>query len=106
MEVGEHLVFPLPSYAGSGNSWSAVCLGGHAVATVSVELDDVPQFQAISGDGATEPPSLMLVTERVVVCGLASGEAIWQLVLARSFDLSKPTATHILRVIVKSTSHS
>jgi len=100
LEVGGRMEISLPSYAGSGNIWSATCLGGQGVAHVSVELGEAPAVLTPPSDGTAEPPPLTLVPESVVVYGLACGEATWRLVLARPFDPSKPAATHDLQVKV------
>lgn len=92
--------FPLPSFADSGNNWSAECLSGHGVASISVELGDASHLSLAPGDGIAEPPSIVLVPERAVICGLSCGEATWQMVLARSFSSSTPTATYNLLVTV------
>jgi hypothetical protein len=98
--VGEASEIPLPSYAGSGNIWSAVCVNGQGVAQVSVELAERPAIPATPRDGKAEPPPLTLVPERAIVHGLTPGEATWQLVLARPFGPSQPAARHDLQVTV------
>lgn len=101
LAVGESTEIPLPSYADSGNTWSAICLGGHGVASVSIELGDV--MLDTHGNGTAEPPPLMLVPERAVVSGLAAGEADWRLVLSRSFGAAPAAATHEIRIAVMTT---
>jgi hypothetical protein len=98
--AGRRIEIPLPSYSGSGNSWSVQCLSGGDVVRVSVEPVETPPMAASPGDGITEPPALMLVPDRVVVSGLAPGEAVCRLVLARLFDPSTPTATHDFHVTI------
>lgn len=98
LAVGESVAIPLPSYAGSGNAWSATCVRGDAVAQVSIALAGAPPEAA--GNGAAEPPQLMLADEQAVVRGIASGDALWTLVLARSFGPPTPTATHDVAVTV------
>jgi hypothetical protein len=108
LAVGERTVITLPSYADSGNTWSASCLRGHGVARVSIELGEHssipdtrgPAMPDTRGDGTTEPPPLMLVPERAVVSGLAVGEADWRLVLSRSFGVAPVAASHEIRIIV------
>jgi hypothetical protein len=100
LSIGERLEIPLPSYVGSGNTWSAICLRGDDVARVSVLLGDLPPLPPIRADGVVEPPALMLVPEFAVVEGLAYGEANWRLALARSFDPSNPAAVHDLDITV------
>ena len=100
LAAGGAMELPLPSYANSGNAWSATCVRGEGVAQVSVELGEAPVVPTPPGDGTAEPPPLMLVPERAVVRALACGEATWRLVLARSFDPSRPAATHDLEVTV------
>jgi hypothetical protein len=101
LAVGERIVLPLPSYANSGNTWSASCLRGHGAAQVLVELSEVSVMEDSRGDGVAEPPPLMLALEQAVVSGLADGDAVWQLVLSRSFGSEQPTLLHDLRVTVK-----
>ncbi len=103
MAVGETSEIPLPSYAGSGNLWSVVCVNGQGVAQVSVELDEQLTIPATLRDGTAEPPSLILVPERAIVHGLATGDATWQLVLTRPFGFSQPAARHDLQVTVVAT---
>ena len=98
--VGDRLEIPLPSYSGSGNAWSVTGLSGQEIAQVSVEPAEAPAVPPSPGDGTAEPPDLVLVPDRAVVSGLAAGEAIWRLVLARSFGPSTPTAVHNLHVTV------
>lgn len=100
LAVGERTEIPLPSYADSGNIWSATCLRGHGVARVSIELGEHSSIPDTRGNGTTEPPPLMLVPERAVVSGLAIGEADWRLVLSRSFGAAPPAATHEIRITV------
>ncbi len=100
LAVGERIVIPLPSYANSGNIWSATCVRGHEIAQVLVELGEFPVTADSRGDGTAEPPPLMLAPEQAVVSGLAGGEAVWQLVLSRSFGLAQTAASHELRVTV------
>jgi hypothetical protein len=100
LAVGKRTEFPLPSYAGSGNAWSATCLSGQEVARVSVELGEPPPTASPIVDGTTEPPSTAYAEEKVVVEGLTEGRATWQLVLARSFGPPEPTATHQFQVNV------
>ncbi len=80
--VGSREELPLPSYAGSGNQWSARCIEG-AAARVWVEVGAAPTTAA-SPDA--EPPTIALAPEKAVILGVAPGKAKWQLVLARSFD--------------------
>ncbi|TSA53159.1 MAG: hypothetical protein D4R40_01135 [Nitrosomonadaceae bacterium] len=96
----ERIVIPLPSYANSGNTWSATCVRGHGIAQVSVELGEPPVTVDSRGDGTAEPPPLMLAPEQAVVSGLAGGEAVWQLVLSRPFGPAQTAALHELRVTV------
>jgi hypothetical protein len=100
LTIGERIVIPLPSYADSGNTWSAMCLGGEEVARVTVKLGNLPPLPPALADGVAEPPPLMLAPEFAVVEGLACGETTWRLVLARSFDRSNPAAEHDLEVTV------
>lgn len=99
--VGGRSEICLPSYAGSGNSWSVRRVGGGEVARVWVEMGESPTAVASPGDGIAEPPALMLVPERAVVLGLAPGEATWRLVLARPFGPSTPIAAHDFHVTVR-----
>ena len=56
LTIGERIVIPLPSYADSGNTWSAMCLGGEEVARVTVKLGDLPPLPPALADGVAEPP--------------------------------------------------
>jgi hypothetical protein len=96
--VGGRRDIALPSYAGSGNRWSARCIGGGEVGEVRIESGDAPSRPP--GDGTAEPPPPMLAAETAVVLGIAEGEATWRLELARSFGPRVPAATHDLCVIV------
>lgn len=100
LAAGERIVIPLPSYANSGNTWSATCVRGHGIAQVAVELGEPPVTADLQGDGTAEPPPLMLAPEQAVVSGLAGGEAVWQLVLSRSFGSAPAAAAHELRITV------
>lgn len=100
LRTGERIEIPLPSYANSGYNWSSMCLRGEEVARVSVKLGDLPPMPPVPTDGTAEPPALMLVPEFAVIEALAYGEAIWRLVLDRSFERSNPAAEHDLYVTV------
>lgn len=100
MAVGERIAIPLPSFAGSGNSWSVRCRHANSVVDVRVELDRSPIEPLAEGDGATEPPQPVLVRELLVVSGLAVGEDVCQLDLSRAFGLSRKTASRALGVTV------
>jgi hypothetical protein len=100
LRVGDRVVVALPSYADSGNAWSATCLRGHEAAQVVVRTD-VPRSAADGrGDGRSEPPPLYVVSEHAVVSGLSPGEATWRIVLARSFGPPQEAAAHEIRVTV------
>ncbi len=103
LAVGDRTEIPLPSYSGSGNTWSVTGISGWEVAHVSVEPAAAPVVPPSPGDGTAEPPALMLVPDRAVVSGLALGEASWRLVLARPFGPSTPIAAHDLQVTVVAT---
>src|SRR5690349_7625848 len=83
--VGARAEIRLPSYAGSGNRWSVRQVGGADAARVWVEPAGDPPVPAPPGDGTSEPPPLMLVTDRAVIVGVAPGEEAWRLVLAQPF---------------------
>ena len=94
--VGDCVELPLPSYSGSGNSWSAECLSGKNVARVLIMMDP-PPAPARPRSG---PPEPALAAERAVVHGLSVGTAHWRLALARDFGPRTPTATADVEVIV------
>ena len=100
LTVGDRTEIPLPSYAGSGNIWSAKFISGQGVCQVAVVLGYPPVASGLPAGGMTEPPPLVLVPERAVVSGLAPGEAIWRLVLGRPFNSFELTAAHDLEVTV------
>jgi hypothetical protein len=93
---GQHRI-PLPSYAGSGNAWSATCLTGADVATVTVRTSPPPPPAPVPGGG---PPEPRLATEVAVVHGLQAGTARWRLQLARPFGPPHPLATRDLDIEV------
>ena len=97
LAVGDRAEIPLPSYLGSGNSWSVTSDLDQGVAVLVVELEP-PALAPERGEG--EPPPLSLASERAVVTALAPGEVTWRLVLGRSFGRSEPAATHDVRVTV------
>jgi hypothetical protein len=99
--VGGRAEIPLPSYANSGNSWSAVCMGGQGVADVSIVFGKADPLPGSPGNGTSEPPPLTQVPEIAVAYGVVRGNASWRLVLARQFDPSGPTASHDLEVTVR-----
>jgi hypothetical protein len=101
VKVGERQAISLPSYFGSGNSWSVRVVRGEDVARVWIELPETPDVAEPPDQGTTEPPDLMLVQESVIVLGLAAGKATCELTLARAFEATKPTATHELQVTVE-----
>ncbi len=79
----------LPSYAGSGNAWSATALTGEEVATVTVETGPRLPPADVPGGG---PPEPRVAAERAIVRGLQVGQAQWRLALSRSFGPPEPTA--------------
>ena len=93
VQVGERFVIPLPSYSGSGNTWSVAHVAGQEIARVLVESAEAPPLPVAPPDGAAPPPALVLVPERVVGVGLAPGEATFRLVLSRQFGPATPSAT-------------
>lgn len=101
LRTGERIEISLPSYANSGYNWSSICLRGEEVARVSVKLGDLPLMPPEPTDGTAEPPPLMLVPEFAVIETLAYGEAIWRLVLDRSFERSNPLSTHDINITVR-----
>jgi hypothetical protein len=100
LAVGERKVISLPSYANSGNTWSATCVRGHGIAQLSVELGESPVAGDSGGSGIAAPPPLTLTPEYAVVLGLAGGEAVCQLVLSRTFGPGQVAASHELRITV------
>ena len=100
VKVGERQAVVLPSYSGSGNNWSITLVRGEEVARVWIEPLEIPDVAEPPDKGTTEPPDLMLVQDCVMVLGLAPGKATCQLTLARSFEPTKPTATHEFHVTV------
>ena len=101
--VGKCTWFTVPSFAGGGYNWSAKCMSAHGVAEVSVEMGKIPKELTQSGDGNSEPPSLMLVPELIVIQGTAVGDTVWNLILARPFDPTTPLAVHSIEVRVVET---
>lgn len=101
VRVGERQAISLPSYFGSGNSWSVTTVRGEDVARVWIELPENPDVAEPPDKGTTEPPDLMLVQESAIVLGLAPGKANCKLTLARAFGATEPTATHEFQVTVE-----
>lgn len=100
--VGESVDVPLPSYAGGGYEWSVTCLARQEVADLAISQGGKPQSASPSPQpGTAEPPESFLTDEWLTVTGLAAGEALWQLKLARSFAPESPAAEHQLRVTVR-----
>jgi len=85
---GRHEI-PLPSFSGSGNSWSARAVSGADAATVTVRISPPPPPAAVPGTGPPEPRH---AAERAVISGIRAGHARWRLELARSFGPRHPTA--------------
>ena len=100
LAVGERRVISLPSYANSGNIWSSTCVRGHGIAQVSVELGESPVTADSLGRGTAEPPPLTVTPEYAVVAGLVSGEAVYQLVLSRTFGPAQVASSHELLITV------
>jgi hypothetical protein len=100
LAVGARAEVRLPSYSGSGNSWSVTRVSGPEAARAWVEPADDVSVPASPADGTAEPPALVLVPDRAVVVGVAPGEATWRLVLARPFGPSTPAAVHDFQVTV------
>lgn len=98
VRAGERAVLELPSYAGSGNYWSAEALAGEEAARVTVGplAAEPPPPPAAE----TEPPTAAPVAERAVIEGLAPGSSRWRLLLARRFGDRSPAAEHELEVLV------
>jgi hypothetical protein len=79
----------LPSYAGSGNAWSASCLTGEGVAAVAIQIGPQLPPAAVPGGG---PPEPRLATEQAIIRGLRAGQSRWRLQLSRPFGPQEPTA--------------
>ncbi len=95
--VGERVTVPLPSFAGSGNTWS--CTGyDEGVVHASIEIA-APQASQ-PGDGTTEPPAMELASVHLTLVGASAGTTTVRLVLARSFAPLPPTAEHTITVAV------
>ena len=103
LAVGERKVISLPSYANSGNTWSATCVRGQGIVQLSVELGESPARENSGGSRTAVPPPLTLTPEYAVVLGLANGEAVCQLVLSRTFGPRQVAASHELRLTVVAT---
>lgn len=101
VKPGGQARLPLPSYAGSGNAWSAVCVSSPHVADVTVVVGAVPSTDGGRRDGVSEPPPMQLAGESLVVKGRVPGLAVWRLVLARSFGAREVAAEHELHVAVE-----
>ncbi|MEI6848102.1 MAG: hypothetical protein WCK32_08770 [Chlorobiaceae bacterium] len=101
LDEGERIVFPLPSYSNSGNTWSTTCLGAQGVASVTIELGEISQALITPGNGISEPPPLSIAPEKLIVHGLSCGETTWQLVLSRSFGGSQPTLSYNVHITVR-----
>jgi len=87
--VGGRHEIPLPSFSGSGNSWSVQAVSGADAATVTVETSPPPPPAAVPGTG---PPEPRFAAERAIISGLRAGHARWRLELARSFGPRQPAA--------------
>lgn len=87
--AGDQHEIPLPSYAGSGNTWSAIAVSGEDAATVTMETGPARPPAPVPGGG---PPEPRLAAERAIVSGLRAGRAHWRLELARSFGPRQPVA--------------
>jgi len=101
VQVGEVVEVPLPSFAGSGNLWTARPAdqpGAAGAAVVSVRTEAAAA--APSSPAGGEPPSSYSSPVVAVVDGRAPGSTRWLLVLARPFAPDTPTAVHELDVDV------
>ena len=100
VRVGEVVEVPLPSFAGSGNLWTARPAGdpgGAGIAEVTVRTEP---SAAPPGTPGGAPPSSWSAPVAALVAGRAPGSARWLLVLARPFAPDPPTAVHELEVEV------
>jgi hypothetical protein len=100
LAVGDRLELRLPSYSGSGNSWSATRFGGTDAARVQIQLPASAIPDPMPADGTTEPPPLALMPEMLVITGVTPGEAAWRLTLSRSFGPANTAAVHDFRITV------
>ncbi len=98
--VGERAEIGLPSFAGSGNVWTAEPVGSPATAVAAVAVRTDPAARAPVRDPGGEPPSSYAAPVVAVVAGRMPGTARWRLVLARPFAPRPPTAVHELTVDV------
>jgi hypothetical protein len=90
----------LPSYAGSGNVWSAHPVSDEPIAEVRVEtVLASPRADPVVPPGGG-PPEPVLAGERLVVKGLNEGTTRWLLTLSRPFGPPDPTATVEVEIVV------
>jgi hypothetical protein len=100
LAVGQDHAVVLPSYAGSGNAWSAACVDGPEVARAAIEVraDAVTRTPPRPGEG---PPAPFLVPEVLTIRALRRGRARWRLTLSRDFAPQPPTAEHDVEILVR-----
>jgi hypothetical protein len=101
VQVGAVVEVPLPSFAGSGNLWTARPAsdpGAAGIAEVTVRTD--PAAAPPGGRPGGEPPSSYAMPVVAEVAGRSPGSTRWLLVLARPFAPDTPTAMHELDIEV------
>jgi hypothetical protein len=99
--VGAVVEVSLPSFAGSGNLWTARPADGDPAAARAAEVTvRTEPAAAPSGEVGGEPPSSYSTPVVAVVTGRSPGVARWLLVLARPFAPDPPTAVHELVIEV------
>lgn len=101
VRAGRSVDLELPSYAGSGYSWSLEFPDGTDIATAVLEpLVNAPAGPPPQELGVSEPPALTLVPDRLTITGLSPGTTYCHLTLRRPFVPGPPAAQYDVHVTV------
>ena len=101
VQAGRSVDLELPSYAGSGYSWTVESPGGTDIATAVLgALGNDPASPPPQEPGVTEPPTVTLVPGRLTITGISPGTTHCYLTLRRSFASGPPAARYDLQITV------
>ena len=101
VQAGRSVDLELPSYAGSGYSWSVEAPTGTAIADAVLRpLGNAPTGPPPQEPGVTEPPDLVLIPDQLTITGRSPGITHCRLTLRRRFDPDPPAVQHDVRVTV------
>ena len=101
VQAGHSVDLELPSYAGSGYSWSLESSGDSDIANAVLgPLVNAPAGPPPQELGVSEPPALTVVPDQLTITGLSPGTTHRHLTLRRPFATGPPAAQYDVQISV------